>query len=376
MRASVVGIAVVMCGGMVGLGVLAWSAFHGPGKAKPVKIESERAAPAAGSRTARPLPGRARRDPGHDGGDPHTPGGAFADTPDEPDGPPHPGDAPPPGLGNGGPARRAGADGEGDDTGLSPRPGGTSWANGGVRGGATDPGLQGAADGGSQCPNGMVDTGSFCVDATEVTNTAYLAFLNGGPKPSLQLDVCRWNGGFTPFFGAPPADTRPVVAVNWCDAYAYCAAVGKSLCGHIGGGPNGVAAFADPMQSAWFSVCTNGGTTRWPYGNTFDDGKCFHASDDGNLAPVGSYPACVGAAPPYDGVFDMGGNAWEWEDSCTGNGGAGDLCRVRGGSQQESAAPADCATDYLARRDGRMLHPDGGVIILRPIGFRCCSQHT
>jgi hypothetical protein len=28
----------------------------------------------------------------------------------------------------------------------------------------------------------------------------------------------------------------PITNVDWCDAYAYCAGIGKRLCGKIGGG--------------------------------------------------------------------------------------------------------------------------------------------
>jgi formylglycine-generating enzyme len=33
----------------------------------------------------------------------------------------------------------------------------------------------------------------------------------------------------------------------------------------------------------------------------------------------------------YQGVFDLSGNVWEWEDSCDGTGSSGS-CRTRGGA--------------------------------------------
>jgi formylglycine-generating enzyme required for sulfatase activity len=231
-----------------------------------------------------------------------------------------------------------------------------------ISGGAVLPG----AGAGSLCPEGMVDTGTFCIDATEVTNAAYAAFLARGPKVAQQPEVCRWNQSFSPVYGAPAGDQKPVIGVDWCDAYAYCAAAGKSLCGHIGGGSNPVSAFADATQSAWYAACTNGGATRYAYGDTFDESLCFHAGDDAALAPVASYPKCVGTKPPYDQIFDMSGNAWEWEDSCAGTTGGADLCRVRGGGTHSTSAPVDCAMDYLAKRDNTS----------RAVGIRCCAPRA
>src|SRR5262249_6416251 len=89
------------------------------------------------------------------------------------------------------------------------------------------------------CPMDMVEVphpaGTFCIDATEVTNGAYKAFLAASPDPSAQPAFCGWNTDYSPssFYGP---DDHPVVYVDWCDAYAYCEAAGKRLCGAIGGG--------------------------------------------------------------------------------------------------------------------------------------------
>ena len=76
-----------------------------------------------------------------------------------------------------------------------------------------------------------------------------------------------------------------------------------------------------------------------------------------------SIQSCVGTTPPYDAVFDMSGNAGEWEDSCSGERGGGDLCRVRGGGPPGSSSEGSCAMDELARRDQRL--PGRGLPLLR-----------
>ena len=358
MRAGVVGVAVALAAAIGAMGVLAWSVLHGgSGKAGALRVAGAADRPATagagaartGRRGPRALPGGLR------------PGPAPPDPGDDP-GDPRPTSAPTSGEASG---RAEGPTPAGHDpVDPGPRPHGAAPTIG-LPGTSPGSGLAGGA-GPPACPPGMVDTGAFCIDATEVTNAAYAAFLDTRPSLEKQPEVCRWNASFTPVYGAPRGDDRPVIGVDWCDAHAYCAAAGKGLCGHVGGGPNPVGAFADASQSQWYAACTNGGTTRFSYGDTFDESLCFHPGDDGALAPAGSYPKCAGATPPYDQLFDMSGNAREWEDSCAGSAGGADLCRVRGGWTQSASAGVGCGMDYLARRDNTS----------RAIGLRCCAPRT
>jgi formylglycine-generating enzyme required for sulfatase activity len=375
MRGTVVGAAVLMAAAIAGIGAFAWSSLSGGSGSKAHDRKVTRAADDEGPRADRG--DHSSRNDRKDRSDKAAPGrtARAADTIDPAEAPaaPKPGDQP----GSDGP-RAAG------DT----RPGTQGAMAGGVvdpalpfgpgarQGGAAGPGAGTAGlpqqlfppappgDAGSACPAGMVDVGSFCIDATEVTNAAYRAFLDARPSRRLQPAACSWNLDYTPSGGPPPADTRPVVGVDWCDAWLYCAWSGKRLCGRMGGGNNPAGAFADASRSEWHHVCTNGGASAYSYGETFDGTKCAHAGDDGVLAPVGAVASCVGTTPPYDQVFDMSGNAWEWEDSCSGEAGEKDLCRVRGGGTHSSSAEVSCAMDYLAKREQTF----------RSVGIRCCSN--
>ena len=76
-----------------------------------------------------------------------------------------------------------------------------------------------------------------------------------------------------------------------------------------------------------------------------------------SVEPAGT-PSCQGG---YPGLFDMSGNAAEWEDACDDFAG----CRVRGGGfSDKKAQDLACAAD---RVELRMFKADD-------VGFRCCSD--
>ncbi len=354
MRGAVLGAAALLVAAIAGTGAVAWkiASSGAPGKARE-GARATRADDRAANRPARPRAGtRAAR--------------TF--------------DAPRIAADDGDPARGPGTPSDADNPGGGPRSGvpGLDPSDDGAEPGA--PSGPGAAspraalgggfppaplEKGSACPARMADIGSFCIDTTEVTNVMYGAFLAARPRGAAQPAVCSWNVDYAPSGGPPASDTRAVVGVDWCDAWLYCAWSGKRLCGHLGDGSNNPTdAFADASQSEWYDVCTNGGTSAFAYGDTFDGAKCAHAGEEGMYVHASSIPSCVGTTPPYDAVFDMSGNAGEWEGSCSGQQGGADLCRVRGGGPPGSSGEGSCAMDELVRRD----HPS------RAVGFRCCAD--
>lgn len=215
-----------------------------------------------------------------------------------------------------------------------------------------------------QSPSGV----RYFMDRTEVTRRAYAAWLATNPSTAGQPAPCLSNNDFTPTCSWPPGDKgeHPVVCVDWCDAYAYCRAVGKRLCGLIGGGMNDYHTYDDPDKDQWFNACSAGETNAYPYGATYDGHICnggLHGL--GETAPVGSFPECATA----NGILDLSGNATEWKDACETdptNEVAFNYCRVGGGAfrsgelrHQTCESPgADAA---------RMGHWDS-------IGFRCCRD--
>jgi formylglycine-generating enzyme required for sulfatase activity len=224
----------------------------------------------------------------------------------------------------------------------------------------------------------VVALDGFDIDSKEVTRADYQAFLDVHYDPAMQVSLCHWNTTFQVVTHDPPDcdagfepetfPERPVVCIDWCDAAAYCAWVGRRLCGAIGGGslhePQlANPASSDPNKSQWQRACSMGGVKLFPYGDTYDKTKC---NTQGNgPTDVGWYVDCVGG---YPGLFDMSGNVQEWEDSC--NNGAGeaasdDGCAFRGGAFFTGKG-SGCALDpqRIGSRD----------FVAGDVGFRCCSK--
>lgn len=266
--------------------------------------------------------------------------------------------------------------------------GGAGTAQGGSAGSAAGGTAGGDGSAGSAgalaCPVAMGPTLSlvdgFCIDKTEVSNRHYDAFLKSkNDDTSGQIAVCASNTSYVPTDYWPVAPNEidmPVVMIDWCDAYAYCKWAGKRLCGKIGGGSNAIGDYAAADKSQWFRVCSNAGTSRFPYGNSYGSQTCNGfdgpngcysspavADGDCTLAPVGTYLACQGTGK-YAGIFDLSGNVLEWEDSCTKDpDGGADLCRLRGGAiYAQSVSDMACDTDSIDER----FHTAPGL------GFRCC----
>jgi sulfatase modifying factor 1 len=241
--------------------------------------------------------------------------------------------------------------------------GGTTGGSGGASGSAGSAGAAPCEN--SSAPVGMVgvriaDGTCMWIDPNEVSRSDYNGFLGSNPTPPT---ICNWNTslgapekklGTTPCdgpsepsdAGSPPEDI-PVTCVDWCDAFTYCSAKGKSLC------PGTLNA---PKKGAWYDICSSNGANSYPYAGAHQSQYCNDSGSSG-LAGSGSKTECVTPS----GVYDMTGNAGEWLDACAGTAQT-ELCDVRGGSYLDNASLAAC---------------DGSVSVAKEtglpnVGFRCC----
>jgi hypothetical protein len=210
------------------------------------------------------------------------------------------------------------------------------------------------------------DAGStdYRIDVTEVTEGQYDAWLATNPElPASDDETCGYVSSYAkqgPSYRERNWDHYPVLYVDWCDAYAYCRGVGKQLCGAMGGGAVDTAGYDDATLSQWYRSCSSAGANIYPYRGRYQRYNCDGLDNwtGGGLAtivpvPVGTMEYCM----TWDVVYDLSGNAAEWEDSCSG-----ELCRIRGGSYLDS--------DVTCAKDSSL----GRTTAASNVGFRCCSR--
>lgn len=202
----------------------------------------------------------------------------------------------------------------------------------------------------SERPRHLVTLAAFAIDVTEVTARDYASCVaTGACKPAGIREATRADEAAL----CNDASTRPAHPINcvdWNDAHAYCAWVGKRL----------------PTEEEWEHAARGDDERAYPWGDAGPSATLLNAlgGDDGwhGTAPVGTYDAGVS---PY-GVADMAGNVWEWTESAWSDDYASpreyELKVVRGGGFGSSSPALLRSTTRGSHRVGfRDAH----------LGFRC-----
>jgi formylglycine-generating enzyme len=272
--------------------------------------------------------------------------------------------------------------------------GGASGASSGVGGASTCLGLPGPGMVEVPAPSGV----KYCVDRTEVTQQHYQTFLaQVKVAPGSEIEACsNYNSTYQPVqepssmegascivdvaWTPDTTPNRPVVCIDWCDAFAYCKWAGKRLCGKVDGGRGALSSSdandpaVDASESQWYNACSQAGKTLYPYGDTYDPQACEGAdvsqADSGGWLPkqdVAARAGCRGTIDPFASISDMSGSVREMTDECFWweSSGAGSWdCAARGGFVTSGAEGMSCKSYGTAP----IYVPSNGT------GFRCCKD--
>ncbi len=237
----------------------------------------------------------------------------------------------------------------------------------------------------------------YCIDQREVLKSEYAAFLAAKKGDvSGQPAECAFNTRFDPkpYEPGPPQagvcpigtfdldvnPDHPVVCVDFCDALMFCGWTGKRLCSvpnvkpgtiHTASSTEAVSLLGSD-ENEWRNACSQGGKTKFPYGNEYEPGICVDLpryKADGAQAAAGKpleAETCHGEAPPYDDIYHLSGSVHEWVNVCVKESGS---CTYSGGSIG-SVGPDENLDRYNC--DGRStIFPSN---ISADFGIRCCAD--
>jgi len=134
-------------------------------------------------------------------------------------------------------------------------------------------------------PEHKVSVDAFYMDRYEVTNRQYYDFCL---KTSTPLPFF-W--GMVQFKSGLEFPDYPVVGISYFEAEKYAKWAGKRL----------------PTEAEWEYAARGGlASKNYPWGDDIDSTKVNYGRKYNNILKVGSFP------PNVFGLFDIGGNVWEW----------------------------------------------------------------
>jgi formylglycine-generating enzyme required for sulfatase activity len=194
-------------------------------------------------------------------------------------------------------------------------------------------------------PAHQVRVNAFEMDVTEVTVAAYGKCVEAGRCSNPNTDpFCNW--------GDRDKNDHPINCVDWSQAIAYCAWVGKRL----------------PTEEEWEYAARGTDGRVFPWGNAPAGSQlCWHnwgyyGMGTGGTCAAGSRPE---GRSPF-GLDDMAGNVWEW----TGSGYSEDYSKGR--TNERRVVRGGCWSERLGPNVRATVRGKVGPSTRVPeLGFRC-----
>jgi formylglycine-generating enzyme required for sulfatase activity len=149
-----------------------------------------------------------------------------------------------------------------------------------------------------ELPQHEVSVAPFWIDRTEVTNEAFLRFLQSRPEWQPEhVNPASQNGQYLREWrdGSYPAGKGdyPVTYVTWYAAMAYCQSKGGRL----------------PTEAEWeYAASPTKAPGEFPWGEGTPDPSRANYDASGYGAPI----AVASYAPNERGIYDLAGNVWEY----------------------------------------------------------------
>jgi formylglycine-generating enzyme required for sulfatase activity len=144
------------------------------------------------------------------------------------------------------------------------------------------------------------------------------------------------------YYEAPNGkETLPTTGVSWQVAKNACERAGKRLC----------------SEQEWERACKGPGSTRFPYGNTYDVDVCNTEDAEGRARSLGR-PVDFKKCRSGFKVFMLAGNVEEWVQDA-----AGGQRILKGGSADQADFASRCSARHLVAP-----RTASGTV-----GYRCCA---
>ena len=152
---------------------------------------------------------------------------------------------------------------------------------------------------GHETPQHPVELPVYRIGKYPVTQRQYAEFIKRGNQQHVPGKKAGWFG-----LGPPKAKLdHPVVEVSWHAARAYCDWLSRET----------GQRYRLPTKAEWEKAARGPEGRLYPWGNTWEAGRCHQGGDD--TASVDAYPA---GASVY-GCYDMLGNVQEWTSTLWGS---------------------------------------------------------